>query len=130
MGHIPTVIKIAPMLLVHTAVQIAFHFVFTMSVGKLFKIPFRELVLASNANVGGPTTGNILLLLLLLLFVISVIYNSIKYDDNCNNINNHYKYNKSISDGFKQKVEIISITCFTNWCFWICNSHSSRNYYV
>jgi uncharacterized membrane protein len=33
------------------------HFVFSIGVGKLLKIPFREIVLASNANVGGPTTA-------------------------------------------------------------------------
>jgi uncharacterized membrane protein len=48
----------APVLLLHTTLQIAVHFVFTVVVGKALHIPFRELVLASNANVGGPTTAS------------------------------------------------------------------------
>jgi uncharacterized membrane protein len=58
MGHIPTVFRIAPSLLLHTTIQIFVHYCFIMSVGKYFKVPFRELVLASNANVGGPTTAS------------------------------------------------------------------------
>jgi uncharacterized membrane protein len=57
MGHIPTVIKIAPSLFLHTLIQIVVHFTFSMGVGKLFKVSIRETVLASNANVGGPTTA-------------------------------------------------------------------------
>ena len=53
MGHIPTVIRLAPSLFLHTLIQILVHFVFTLSVGKFFKLPLREIVLASNANVGG-----------------------------------------------------------------------------
>jgi uncharacterized membrane protein len=33
------------------------HFAFSIGIGKMLKIPFREIVLASNANVGGPTTA-------------------------------------------------------------------------
>lgn len=53
MGHIPTVLKMAPTLFLHTFIQIVVHFTFSISVGKLFKLPLREIVLASNANVGG-----------------------------------------------------------------------------
>ena len=53
MGHIPTVVRMAPSLFLHTLIQITVHFAFTLGVGKLFKFPFREIVLASNANVGG-----------------------------------------------------------------------------
>lgn len=57
MGHIPTVIKVAPMLLVHTLIQIVIHFGFTHFVGRTMKFSIQEIALASNANVGGPTTA-------------------------------------------------------------------------
>lgn len=57
MGHVPTVIRIAPSLFLHTLIQIIVHFSFSLGIGKLLKVPFREIVLASNANVGGPTTA-------------------------------------------------------------------------
>lgn len=57
MGHIPTVFRIAPALFVHSFVQISIHFLFTILVGRRLQIPFKELLLASNANVGGPTTA-------------------------------------------------------------------------
>lgn len=53
MGHIPTVLKMAPTLFLHTFIQIVVHFTFSVSFGKLIKLPLREIVLASNANVGG-----------------------------------------------------------------------------
>lgn len=40
-----------------SAVQIVVHFMFTFVVGRLLKIPLNEIALASNANVGGPTTA-------------------------------------------------------------------------
>jgi uncharacterized membrane protein len=57
MGHIPTVIEMAPSLFLHCAVQIIAHFSFSMVVAKYLGINFNEMVLASNANVGGPTTA-------------------------------------------------------------------------
>lgn len=57
-GHIPTVMGMASSVLAHTTVQIVVHFLFIMGMGRLLKLPFRELVLASNANVGGPTTAS------------------------------------------------------------------------
>ena len=57
MGHIPTVIRIAPALFLHTSIQIIVHFLVTVGVGRSMNLPLRELVLASNANVGGPTTA-------------------------------------------------------------------------
>jgi uncharacterized membrane protein len=38
-------------------VQIVVHYAFLVSTGRLLKLPYRELLLASNANVGGPTTA-------------------------------------------------------------------------
>jgi uncharacterized membrane protein len=57
MGHIPTVLNMAPILFCHAALQISVHFIVALGLGKVFKLPFREIVLASNANVGGPTTA-------------------------------------------------------------------------
>lgn len=57
MGHIPTVLKMAPVLFAHATLQITIHFIVALGLGKLLKLPFREIVLASNANVGGPTTA-------------------------------------------------------------------------
>lgn len=50
--------KMAPSVLLHTAIQIAVHFLFLSSAGRAMGLPFREVVLASNANVGGPTTAS------------------------------------------------------------------------
>jgi uncharacterized membrane protein len=57
MGHIPTVLSYGPALFLHTTVQIIVHFGFSVAAGRLLGIPFRETVLASNSNVGGPTTA-------------------------------------------------------------------------
>ena len=57
MGHIPTVLAYGPSLFMHTTIQIIVHFLVSVSLGKFLRLPFREIVLASNANVGGPTTA-------------------------------------------------------------------------
>jgi hypothetical protein len=57
MGYIPTVMRMAPSLFLHAVVQIAVHFAVSASLGRYLKLPFREICLASNANVGGPTTA-------------------------------------------------------------------------
>lgn len=56
-GSIATVLSYGPQLFVHTLVQIAVHFCFAVGAGRALGLPFREVVLASNANVGGPTTA-------------------------------------------------------------------------
>lgn len=57
-GSIALVLQQAPSLFAFSALQIAIHFVVLMGVGKfLFRLPSNELYLASNANVGGPTTA-------------------------------------------------------------------------
>lgn len=58
MGHIPTVLKLAPSLLLHSSLQVAIHFLVAVNLGKIFKLPFNEICLASNANVGGPSTAS------------------------------------------------------------------------
>lgn len=57
-GSIALVLQQAPSLFAFSALQIAFHFGILMSFGRgIFRLPVRELYLASNANVGGPTTA-------------------------------------------------------------------------
>lgn len=57
MGHIGTVMRYGPSVFWHTSIQIGVHFLFTTVVGKWLGISFREIIIASNANVGGPTTA-------------------------------------------------------------------------
>ena len=48
----------APSLFAFSALQIGIHFTTLMAIGRgIFRLPNRELYLASNANVGGPTTA-------------------------------------------------------------------------
>jgi uncharacterized membrane protein len=57
-GSIRLVMQKAPSLFAFSAIQIGVHFAFLMTIGRgLFRLPKRELYLASNANVGGPTTA-------------------------------------------------------------------------
>ena len=56
-SSIKLVIQNAPSLFVYSFLQIALHFTILVSVGKLCKLNVNELFLASNANVGGPTTA-------------------------------------------------------------------------
>ena len=57
-GSIRLVLQQAPALFAFSALQIGVHFATTMAIGRgLLGLPKRELYLASNANVGGPTTA-------------------------------------------------------------------------
>jgi uncharacterized membrane protein len=57
-GSIRLVLQKAPALFAFSALQIGIHFVALMAIGRgIFRLPNRELYLASNANVGGPTTA-------------------------------------------------------------------------
>jgi uncharacterized membrane protein len=57
-GSIRMVLEKAPSLFAFSALQIGIHFATLMTIGRgIFKLPKRELYLASNANVGGPTTA-------------------------------------------------------------------------
>lgn len=51
------IIMNSPMLFVFCAITVIINMIFTFSVGKLFKFNVEELCIASNANVGGPTTA-------------------------------------------------------------------------
>lgn len=57
-GSIRMVFEQAPALFAFSALQISVHFGVLVTIGRgIFRLPNRELYLASNANVGGPTTA-------------------------------------------------------------------------
>jgi len=57
-GSLRLVLQQAPSLFLFSALQIGVHYVVLVLLGRgIFRLPFRELHLASNANVGGPTTA-------------------------------------------------------------------------
>lgn len=56
-ASIGTVITKAPILLVFCLVIAIINIVFTLGIGKLFKFSVEECVVASNANLGGPSTA-------------------------------------------------------------------------
>lgn len=57
-GSLRLVMQQAPSLFLFSTLQIGVHYVTLISLGRgLLRLPFRELHLASNANVGGPTTA-------------------------------------------------------------------------
>ena len=47
----------APLLLVFAAIIVCMNMVFSLGFGKLFKYSIEEITVASNANIGGPTTA-------------------------------------------------------------------------
>ncbi|CAG9465738.1 unnamed protein product [Pedinophyceae sp. YPF-701] len=47
----------APALLLYCGVQVGVHLAFTLAVGRALKLPLRAVLVASNANVGGPATA-------------------------------------------------------------------------
>lgn len=56
-ASIPIIIKTAPLLFIFVAIILIFNLTITLSFGKLFKFNIEEMILASNANAGGPTTA-------------------------------------------------------------------------
>jgi uncharacterized membrane protein len=56
-GSIQKVLALAPLLFLFSFLQVYIHLILILGVGKVFKYSTKELVLASNANVGGPTTA-------------------------------------------------------------------------
>ena len=56
-ASIPVIINQAPLLLVFTAIIVAINMLISLVLGKLFKFDLEEILLASNANIGGPTTA-------------------------------------------------------------------------
>ncbi|XP_044505211.1 uncharacterized membrane protein YjcL [Mangifera indica] len=56
-GNIWNVINTAPSIFMFALVQIAIHLAVILGLGKLFRFDQKLLLIASNANVGGPTTA-------------------------------------------------------------------------
>ena len=56
-ASISSVMETAPYLFVFCFVQIAIHLLLILGVGKLLGFEEKQLLMASNANVGGPTTA-------------------------------------------------------------------------
>ena len=56
-GNIWNVIDTAPSIFMFSLVQIAVHLAVILGLGKLFGINLKLLLIASNANIGGPATA-------------------------------------------------------------------------
>lgn len=56
-ASIPLILTQAPLLLVFTAIIVIVNMVVSLGFGKIFKFNLEEILLASNANIGGPTTA-------------------------------------------------------------------------
>lgn len=56
-ASIGALISQAPLLLVLTGVMVLVNMLFSFGFGRLFKFSLEEIILASNANIGGPTTA-------------------------------------------------------------------------
>ncbi len=56
-ANIFVVLKYGPILFLFAALILTIHILFLLGVGKLFKLDLAEIVIASNANMGGPTTA-------------------------------------------------------------------------
>jgi uncharacterized membrane protein len=56
-ASIPVIISQAPLLLVFTAVIVIINMIISFIFGKLFHFSLEEILLCSNANIGGPTTA-------------------------------------------------------------------------
>lgn len=56
-ASIPLIIENAPMLLVFVFIIVVVNLTVSLTAGKLLKYDLEEILLASNANVGGPTTA-------------------------------------------------------------------------
>lgn len=56
-ASIPEIVKNAPILLVFALIMVIFNMLLTFVGAKLFKFTLEESIVASNANIGGPTTA-------------------------------------------------------------------------
>ncbi|MCP4676995.1 MAG: DUF819 family protein [Deltaproteobacteria bacterium] len=56
-ANIGMVLKVGPALFVFAALILTIHLVFLLIFGRVFRLDLVELVIASNANMGGPTTA-------------------------------------------------------------------------
>ncbi|KMZ52402.1 DUF819 family protein [Dorea sp. D27] len=56
-ASVPLIIRNSPLLLVFAAIVVAVNMIFSLVAGKLLKFNLEDIILASNANIGGPTTA-------------------------------------------------------------------------
>lgn len=56
-ASIPLIIQNAPLILLFAAIIVFINMAISFSFGKLFKFSLEEIILSSNANIGGPTTA-------------------------------------------------------------------------
>ena len=56
-ANIGVVMRVGPVLFVFAALILAIHLVFLLLAGRLLRLDLSELIIASNANMGGPTTA-------------------------------------------------------------------------
>ena len=56
-ASIPLIIQNAPIILVFAAIMVLVNMIISFGVGRFFKFNLEEIILASNANIGGPTTA-------------------------------------------------------------------------
>lgn len=56
-ANIFVVLKYGPILFIFAGLILTIHLLFLLGAGKLFKLDLAEIVIASNANMGGPTTA-------------------------------------------------------------------------
>ncbi|MDS9472560.1 DUF819 domain-containing protein [Sporosarcina pasteurii] len=56
-ASIPLIIQNAPLLLIFVAIIVSINMLISLTAGRLFKFDLEEILLVSNANIGGPTTA-------------------------------------------------------------------------
>jgi uncharacterized membrane protein len=56
-AHVGTVLKVGPWLFVFAGLILMIHLAFLLTAGRLLKLDLKEIIIASNANMGGPTTA-------------------------------------------------------------------------
>ncbi len=56
-ASIGLILQKSPLLLVYCTIMVLINMLFTFGFGKLLKFDLEEMILASNANIGGPTTA-------------------------------------------------------------------------
>jgi uncharacterized membrane protein len=56
-AHVGTVLRVGPMLFVFAGLILTIHLAFLLLAGRLVRIDLAEALVASNANMGGPTTA-------------------------------------------------------------------------
>ena len=56
-AHVGTVLKVGPILFVFAGIILLVHLITILVAGRLLRLSLPEIVIASNANMGGPTTA-------------------------------------------------------------------------